>query len=97
MKVRQGGIVLIGPALGIAVFWLLDSKFLIPLLYTGDINLQSLSQADVTPHGVAITSALAGLLGYDLIGKVTGRFDATAGDAQSPPGPRGKGAAPANP
>lgn len=54
-------IIVVGPLLGIGAFWLLESNFLIPLLYKGTGD--SLQHATVTWEGVGITSGLAGLWG----------------------------------
>ncbi len=60
-------VIVIGPLLGIGVFWLLESNFLIPLLYKGAAD--SLQQATVTWQGIGVTSALAGLWGGDLLSR----------------------------
>lgn len=73
-ELRRKACLVIGPLLGVAVFWLLDSKFLIPLLYSGGISLESVQQVQVTLQGVAISAAVAGLVGLELLGRVTDRF-----------------------
>jgi hypothetical protein len=67
--------IFVGSTVGIFAYFLIRSRFLLKLLYSGEIpNLE------LTPYGVGIICAFAGLLTQELTRSVVSRFPDTSKD-----------------